>query len=157
MRSVSAGVIVLALVVLPLSAAIKQPVKVQGGLVSGVPGKDASVTVFKGIPYAAPPVGEFRWKAPAPAMEWKGIRKADSFGPSCMQTIVKERKPWTYEFMAHGNISEDCLSLNVWTAAKSSSETRPVYVYFYGGGFNEGSGAVPVYDGEGLATKESSS
>ena len=70
-----------------------------------------------------------------------------------MQTIVQERKPWTYEFMAHNEISEDCLSLNVWTGASSARERRPVFFYIYGGGFNEGSTAVPVYDGEGLAKK----
>jgi para-nitrobenzyl esterase len=70
-----------------------------------------------------------------------------------MQTIVTEKKPWTYEFMAHNDVSEDCLYLNVWTAAKSASEKRPVYVYIYGGAFTEGSAAVPAYDGEGLAKK----
>ncbi len=70
-----------------------------------------------------------------------------------MQIIVAERKPWTYEFMTHTPISEDCLFLNVWTGAKAAGEKRPVYVYFYGGGNVEGSGAVPVYDGEGLAKK----
>ena len=70
-----------------------------------------------------------------------------------MQTIADERKPWTYEFMTHTEVSEDCLYLNVWTAATSASEKRPVYVYIYGGANTEGSGAVPVYDGEGLARK----
>ena len=70
-----------------------------------------------------------------------------------MQPIVDERKPWTYEFMTHTDVSEDCLFLNVWTAAKSPSEKRPVYVYIHGGANTEGSGAVPVYDGEGLARK----
>jgi len=70
-----------------------------------------------------------------------------------MQSIVPERKPWTYEFMAHNETSEDCLSLNVWTGAASARERRPVFFYIYGGGFNEGSTAVPVYDGEGLAKK----
>ena len=84
---------------------------------------------------------------------WQGVRKADTFGSSCMQPIVDERKPWTYEFMTHTDVSEDCLFLNVWTAAKSPSEKRPVYVYIHGGGNTEGSGAVPVYDGEGLARK----
>jgi para-nitrobenzyl esterase len=130
-----------------------QPIRVTGGQVSGVPGRDASITVFKGIPFAAPPVGERRWQAPAPVVPWSGVRAATAFGPSCIQTIVQERKPWTYEFMAHNEISEDCLHLNVWTGAKSASERRPVFVYIYGGGFNEGSTAIPVYDGEGLASK----
>lgn len=155
----STGVAALAvLVVLPLAAvtvngAPKQPIKITGGLVSGVPGTDASITAYKGIPYAAPPIGERRWQAPALVVPWTGVKKADAFGPSCIQTIVQERKPWTYEFMAHNEISEDCLTLNVWTAAKSASERRPVFLYIYGGGFTEGSTAVPVYDGEGLAKK----
>ncbi|HXK07691.1 MAG TPA: carboxylesterase family protein [Verrucomicrobiae bacterium] len=134
-------------------AAIPQPVKVAGGLVTGVSGKDSSVTVFKGIPFAAPPVGDLRWKAPQPVRPWQGVRKADQFGNSCMQNIVDEHKPWTYEFMTHTGVSEDCLFLNVWTGAQSAGERRPVYVYIYGGGNTEGSGAVPVYDGEGLAKK----
>jgi para-nitrobenzyl esterase len=129
------------------------PVETEGGLVSGIAGRDPSVTVFKGIPYAASPAGEGRWRPPAPAAGWEGIRAAEAFGPSCIQNIVPERKPWTKEFMTGGGVSEDCLSLNVWTAAPSRDEKRPVYVYLHGGGFSEGSGAVPVYDGEGLARK----
>ena len=132
---------------------IHQPVSVEGGLASGVPGKDPSILTFKGIPFAAPPVGDLRWRAPKPVLAWKGVRRADKFSASCIQNIVTERKPWTFEFMTHGEISEDCLYLNVWTAAKSEAERRPVFVYLYGGGFAEGSGAVPVYDGEGLARK----
>jgi len=138
---------------LPLRAAIDQPVKVDGGLVSGAPGKDASISVFKGIPYAAPPVGNLRWRAPQPVVPWQGVRKSDRFGNSCIQNIVAERKPWTYEFMTHTEISEDCLYLNVWTPAKSATGRLPVYLFIHGGGNTEGSGAVPVYDGEGLAKK----
>jgi carboxylesterase type B len=136
-----------------LAAAIKQPVSVKGGLVSGVPGKDPSVLTFKGIPFAAPPVGDLRWRAPKPVAAWLGTRQADKFSASCMQEVAGERKPWTYEFMTHGDISEDCLYLNVWTSAASAAEKRPVFVYIYGGGFREGSAEVPVYDGEGLAKK----
>ena len=142
-----------ALAVVPLTAAIDTPVSVTGGRVLGVPGRDSAVMAFEGIPFAAPPVGERRWQAPQPPIGWEGVRRAASFGASCIQTIVAERKPWTWEFMTHGDISEDCLFLNIWTAAKSPKERRPVFVYIYGGGFNEGSGAVPVYDGEGLARK----
>jgi len=130
-----------------------KPVAVTGGLISGAPGRDPSIVAFKGIPFAAPPVGERRWQAPSPVVPWQGVRRAESFGASCMQSIVPERKPWTYEFMAHNEISEDCLTLNVWTGAASARERRPVFFYIYGGGFNEGSTAVPVYDGEGLAKK----
>jgi para-nitrobenzyl esterase len=136
-----------------LTAAITKPVKVEGGLVAGVPGKDASITSFKGIPFAAPPVGDLRWRAPKPVKLWQGVRQADRFGDSCVQNIVAELKPWTYEFMTHTDVSEDCLFVNVWTGAKSAGEKRPVYVYIYGGANTSGSGAVPVYDGEGLAKK----
>jgi para-nitrobenzyl esterase len=134
-------------------AGLPQPVKVQGGLVSGTPGTRPGITAFKGIPFAAAPVGAGRWRAPRPVVPWQGVRKADAFGPSCVQTIVQEKKPWTYEFMTHGEVSEDCLFVNVWTPARSADEKRPVFVYIYGGANVEGSGMVPVYDGEGLASK----
>jgi para-nitrobenzyl esterase len=135
------------------AGAIQQPIRVEGGLVSGAPGRDPSITAFKGIPFAAPPVGELRWRGPKQVVPWQGVRTADKFSASCIQNVVAERKPWTYEFMTHGDVSEDCLYLNVWTPAKSAAEKRPVFVYLYGGGFAEGSAAVPVYDGEGLAQK----
>ena len=138
---------------LAFSATLPQPVKIAGGLVEGAPGTDPSVTAYKGLPFAAPPVGNLRWRAPKPVTPWQGVRSAAEFGASCMQNIVDERKPWTYEFMTHTPASEDCLYLNVWTAARSGQERRPVYVYIHGGGNTEGSGAVPVYDGEGLAKK----
>jgi para-nitrobenzyl esterase len=130
-----------------------RPVKTTSGLVSGAAGRNTAITVFKGIPFAAPPVGPRRWRAPEPAPPWDGVRKADAFSPSCIQTIVTEKKPWTYEFMTHGEVSEDCLYLNVWTPATSSTDRRPVFVYIYGGGNVEGSGSIPAYDGEGLASK----
>src|SRR5436309_1561749 len=136
-----------------LAAAISEPIPVDGGEITGVPGRDASITAFKGVPFAAPPVGDLRWREPKPVVPWKGIRKAGEFGSSCIQTIHDELQPWTYEFMTHNQISEDCLYLNVWTPASSPAEKRPVFVYVYGGGFNSGSGAVPLYDGEGLAKK----
>jgi para-nitrobenzyl esterase len=142
----------IALIALPLQA-ITQPVKAHYGLISGIPGKDPSITVFKGVPYAAPPVGDLRWRAPKPPASWDGVRKADKFSASCVQNIVEERKPWTHEFMSHDSVSEDCLYLNIWTAAKSAGEKRPVFVFIHGGGFNEGAGSIPAYDGEGLAKK----
>jgi para-nitrobenzyl esterase len=136
-----------------LAGAISQPVRIEGGVVKGVPGRDPSITAFKGIPFAAPPVGDLRWREPQPVVSWKGVRQSQEFGSSCIQTIHNELKPWTYEFMTHNQISEECLYLNVWTPAKAASEKRPVYVYVYGGAFNSGSAAVPLYDGEGLAKK----
>lgn len=136
-----------------LAAAISQSVQVEGGAVMGVPGRDSSISAFKGIPFAAPPVGDLRWREPKPVLSWKGIRKGGEFGSSCIQTIHHEFKPWTYEFMTHNQISEDCLYLNVWTPAKSAAEKRPVFIFVYGGAFNSGSAAVPLYNGEGLAKK----
>jgi len=138
---------------LPSAAAIQQPIKVKTGLVAGAAASDSSITVFKGIPYAAPPVGDLRWRAPRPPAAWQGVRKTDQFSASCVQNIVTERKPWTFEFMAHGEISEDCLYLNIWTPAKSAAAKRPVLLWMYGGGNVEGSASVPVYDGESLAKK----
>src|SRR5262245_33539385 len=137
---------------LVLHAAAPTTVTVSGGQLAGVAGRDAAVRVFKGIPYAAPPVGPLRWKAPESAPPWTGVRAADRFAPACMQPVAGARLPWTEEFMHQGAVDEDCLYLNVWTAAASSAR-RPVFVYLYGGGFNEGSGSVAIYDGEALAKK----
>jgi para-nitrobenzyl esterase len=143
MRSVSiAALILVSIAAAPRRDGLDKPVRVAGGLVTGVPGRDSSITDFKGLPFAAPPVGDLRWRAPKPVVAWQGVRNADKFGDSCMQTIVDERKPWTYEFMTHTAVSEDCLYLNVWTAATSPSEKRAVYVYVHGGANTEGSGAV---------------
>jgi len=128
-----------------LSAAIDTPVKTDTGLVSGTPGKNPDVTVYKGLPFAAPPVGNLRWHAPTPVAKWDGVRKADDFGPMCMQAPGRGANP--------PKMSEDCLYLNVWTAAKSSSEKRPVIVWIHPGGYTSGSGASPGTDGEALAKK----
>ncbi|MFJ9173836.1 carboxylesterase/lipase family protein [Streptomyces sp. NPDC102360] len=118
----------------------------EAGPVEGIPCRDRSVTVFRGIPYAAPPVGELRWRPPQPPERWEGVRRADRFGPMCPQA--------PNEAAATGvdvPMSEDCLSLNIWTGVPSRDERRPVLVWIYGGGFREGTGAQPRYDGENLA------
>ncbi len=117
-----------------LSAAITDPVRIDSGLVSGMPGSSDEVRVYKGIPFAAPPVGDLRWRAPQPAAHWEGVRKAEEFSPVCMQ---QTRGPAGASGPAP---SEDCLYLNVWTGAKSASERRPVIVWTYGGGFTGGAG-----------------
>ena len=111
------------------------------------------MTAYLGVPFAAPPVGELRWRPPQPAARWEGVRKATAFGTSCMQNQAGSRLPWTEEFMTQGPIGEDCLFLNVWTAARNASARLPVMFWIYGGGFNEGSSSVAVYNGAELATK----
>ena len=145
--------IIVASTALSLSAALTKPVSTQAGMISGVPGTDPTVTVFKGIPFAAPPTGSLRWAAPQDPVKWTGVRKADKFGANCIQTIGVERTPYTSEFMAHGDLSEDCLFLNIWTPARAGNEKLPVLVYVHGGGNTEGSGSVAIYDGTGIARK----
>ena len=135
-------------------AAVKEPVRVTGGLVTGTAGKDASVRVFKGIPFAAPPVGDLRWKAPQPPVKWDGEKKADAFSPNCTTGAAPGGRGGAKGGAPAGPAaSEDCLYVNVWTAAKSESDKLPVFVWTYGGGFTTGSGSQPRYDGEALAKK----
>jgi para-nitrobenzyl esterase len=121
-------------------------------MISGVTDKNG-VTAYLGIPFASPPVGQLRWHPPQAAGHWQGVREANHFGASCMQDEVGSRLPWTEEFMTQGVMSEDCLFVNVWRGAQSASEKRAVMVFIYGGGFNEGSSSVAVYNGAELARK----
>lgn len=122
------------------------------GKVQGVVNESGTLVSFKGIPYAAPPVGDLRWREPQPPVPWEGVRDATKFCANCVQ-VNNRRLPWTDEYMIRGESSEDCLFLNIWTPAKSSMDNLPVLVYIHGGGLREGSGAIDVYDGEELAKK----
>src|SRR5258706_2018026 len=119
---------------------------VTGGRVAGAVAN--GIVLFKGIPFAAPPVGPLRWKAPQPLQPWTGVKQASTFGASCMQDPMFARL-----FGAPPEISEDCLYLNVWTPAKSAGDALPVMVWIYGGGFVGGQTSVPAYDGTRLAEK----
>jgi para-nitrobenzyl esterase len=131
-------------------------VETQSGLLQGVANPEGTVTSFKGIPYAEPPVGDLRWRKPQPPLPWEGIRDASEFCASCIQNRVYSHLPngpWTEEFMVQNEVSEDCLFLNIWTPAREASDKLAVFVYLHGGALTEGSGAIDVYDGEELAKK----
>lgn len=126
-------------------------VRTEGGLVQGVPANDPKISAFLGIPYAAPPLGDLRWREPQSVPAWSGIRKADHFSASCIQHISGERLPWTREFLAQLPISEDCLYLNVWTSDIKTTEPKAVLLWIHGGGFVEGAASPAMYNGEQLA------
>jgi para-nitrobenzyl esterase len=166
----------------PVRAMIPEQVRIDSGMVSGSASGQPTVRVFKGIPFAAPPLGENRWKAPQPVDKWSGVRKADAFGAPCAAGPAVGRggrgaAPGAADGRGRGGQaptaaaqaapapsapaapprepprSEDCLYLNVWTSANSPNDRRPVMVWIYGGAFTGGSGGLAWYDGENLATK----
>jgi para-nitrobenzyl esterase len=158
----------LAAAVASASAMIPEQVRIETGLLAGtVSAGQPSVRVFKGIPFAAPPVGENRWRAPQPVAKWEGVRKADAFGAPCTAGAPAaprgggrggaapaappaQANPAPQREPAR---SEDCLYANVWTSAANANDKRPVMVWIYGGGFTGGSGGQAWYDGENLASK----
>ena len=121
--------------------AIEDLVQLTSGQVSGIQ-LNGNVTVFRGIPFAAPPVGDLRWKAPKPPIPWQGVRVADTFGPACMQRRTQQLT------------SEDCLYLNVWTRAESKQSTLPVMVWIHGGGWSYGASSNATYDGLAFANED---
>ena len=158
-----------------LGAMIPEQVKIESGLLAGTASGQPSVRVFKGIPFAAPPLGENRWKAPQPVAKWEGVRKADAFGAPCAAGPAGGGRgggrgaapgaaaaapgapaatpPAPVAPPREPARSEDCLYLNVWTSANNANDRRPVMLWIYGGGFTGGSGGMAWYDGENLASK----
>jgi para-nitrobenzyl esterase len=130
--------VALVLVIAPASYGLDQTVTIANGRLRGAGGE---VVSFKGIPYAAAPVGRRRWRAPEDPAAWRNVRDATQFGPQCPQP------------QPSGAVNEDCLTLNVWTSARSTSERLPVMVWIHGGGFFRGSGSNSAYDGEALARR----
>jgi para-nitrobenzyl esterase len=116
------------------SAAAAPQAITKSGVVSGI--SEGGLSVYKGVPFAAPPTGDLRWRPPAEVSPWTGIRKADAFTAACMQEGVSmpgETPP---------TVSEDCLYLNIWTPAKRAAEHLPVIVWIYGGGYRNGSAST---------------
>ena len=123
-------------------------VTIASGKLQGITVDHSNVRAFLGIPFAAPPVGKLRWQPPQPVKPWKGVRNADAFGPRCMQLRI-----FSDMIFRDNGPSEDCLSLNVWTPAKSASDRLPVMFWIFGGGFQAGGTSEPRQEGMNLATK----
>ncbi len=136
-----------ALAISALSTFALDTIQTANGTLEGTLNAATNIRMFKGIPFAQPPVGDLRWKEPQPPANWTGIRKAGQFGPRCAQRPVFG----DMNFRSNG-MGEDCLYLNVWTPSNGKGKL-PVLVYFYGGGFIAGDGSEPRYDGESLAQK----
>jgi para-nitrobenzyl esterase len=145
MKIVKLTAIILFLITLPIGviAGEKKPdvVQLDSGPISGK--VEDGVHVFLGIPYAAPPIGELRWKPPQEIASWTQVRNSTDFGPSCPQPKQQDT----------GKFSEDCLYLNVWTTAEKPEKRLPVMVWIHGGAFNFGSASQPEYNGKNLAKK----
>jgi len=126
----------------PYPVTLEDPIQTDSGLVSGI--STDEIRIYKGIPFAAPPTGDLRWRPPQPVVPWQGIRQCTEFGPDPYQYRTSLASP-------SEAIDEDCLYLNVWTPAKKRSDQLPVMVWLYGGDFRFGAGSAPLYDGTTLA------
>ncbi|MCU0469950.1 MAG: carboxylesterase family protein [Arcicella sp.] len=121
---------------------------IENGVIEGNYDTKSGIQTYFGVPFAKPPVGELRWKAPQPLANWTGVKETKKFGPRPMQKLI-----WGDMNSRSNGVSEDCLYLNVWTPAKRNTKDLPVLLYFYGGGNVAGDGSEPRYDGESMAKK----
>ena len=133
-------------------------VKVDGGYIQGVASAAKGVTVFKGVPYAAPPVGDLRWREPQPVKPWGGVKVADTFGPIPWQKDLSDMDLYGKEFYSDGmpEMSEDCLYLNIWAPSASignKSSRLPVAMWIHGGAFDHGFSNEITFDGDAWATR----
>ena len=126
-------------------------VTVKEGALEGAFSDDKQSVIFKGVPYAAPPVGELRWKRPQPHAKWEGVRPALEFSAKAPQADLSKMGLYGKEFYSDENLkqSEDCLYLNIWTPASAQpGDKLPVFFWIHGGAFTHGSGAEKEFDGE---------
>ncbi|HEX4270869.1 MAG TPA: carboxylesterase family protein [Rhizomicrobium sp.] len=146
MKTLPKSLALAALLALPAAAEDVPHIRVAQGELAGF--KDRGADAYLDIPFGAAPVGDLRWKAPAPPPAWQGVRDATKFGPACMQQDAKPQAPWSIEYFVAPPYSEDCLSLNVWT---TPGKGKAVALFIPGGGFNQGGGGVPIYNGAEIA------
>src|SRR5580700_5897123 len=147
MRFFSYAIVICTAAALPAFASNR--IRIANGVLESTAAPKNGVRTYKGIPFAQPPVGDLRWREPQPVRNWTVARNADQFGPRCMQRTAPGADYW---FRSNG-MSEDCLYLNIWVPAKSENEGLPVLVYIFGGGFQNGDGSEPRYDGESMARR----
>ncbi len=134
------------IILLSINILYSQQVTTKSGILKGLVEED--IVVFKGIPFAAVPVGDLRWQAPRPPMSWDGVRMADKFSPICMQIRMYPLDLPVEE------MSEDCLYLNIWKPQKTTTDKLPVMLWIYGGGLTNGSASTPLYSGESMAKQD---
>jgi para-nitrobenzyl esterase len=129
-------------------------VRIDGGEIVGLTGADGAVARYLGVPYAAAPIGGLRWQPPQPVPPWQGMLETTHFAAACLQPLPAPGSFYQKEFfLTSERQSEDCLYLNLYTPARENTDRLPVMVWFHGGGFMQGSGSLPSFDGDALARK----
>ena len=148
MKQMVQGAALAALLTLPATAQDQPRARVAQGELAGT--RERGTDAFLNVPFGAAATGDLRWKAPAPPPAWSGVRDASKFGPACMQADAKPGGPWSIEYYFTGPYSEDCLNLNIWTTARPNAG-QAVVLFVPGGGFNQGGGGAPIYNGANMA------